>query len=248
MSDRVFTLLLSLTLALQDVCAEFQVWTLLQYNFKDNSSVNIICQPDVQTDWKMGARLFINDEDVCHSDKNNTICEERKQGNQFIFTLKITAKNTRLVYQCEIYKRTPLPIVKRRGEKAELLTECSVPRLIPETPPTTTSNCTEEVPECHQPDLLNLLTLALLGFVFLLCLYSLIMTVAYIKLRIKISDDLTITYVPMQQNGIRPKKKAKGHGADKNAEYMDMREVHHHTQPLRDMNHNSRLNPVGSSV
>lgn len=104
------------------VCAEFQVWTLLQYNYKDNSSVNIICQPDVQMDWKMGARLFINDEDVCHSDKNNTICEERKQGNQFIFTLKITAKNTRLVYQCEVYKRTPLPIVKRRGEKAELLT------------------------------------------------------------------------------------------------------------------------------
>ncbi|KAF5895291.1 uncharacterized protein DAT39_014992, partial [Clarias magur] len=153
----------------------------------------------------MGAHLLINDKDVCHTDKNNAICKERKEGNQFNFTLKITAEYTRLVYQCEVYRIQPIPILMRRGEKAEMLTGCSVPRLIPVSPPTTTENCTEDVPECHQPDLFNLLTLALLGIVFLLCLYSLIATVAYIRLRIKISDELTITYVPMQQNGIRPK-------------------------------------------
>ncbi|KAK3543546.1 hypothetical protein QTP70_023876 [Hemibagrus guttatus] len=92
------------------------------------------------------------------------------------------------------------------------------------------------------------LTWVLLGIVLLLCFYSLILTVVYIKLRIKISEELQITYVPMQKKGARPKKKVKGKSSDKNAEYMDMREVHQQVQPIRDVNHNSRLNPVGSTV
>ncbi|KAK3569531.1 hypothetical protein QTP86_034809 [Hemibagrus guttatus] len=50
------------------------------------------------------------------------------------------------------------------------------------------------------------LTWVLLGIVLLLCFYSLILTVVYIKLRIKISEELQITYVPMQKKGARPKR------------------------------------------
>ncbi|MCI4378594.1 hypothetical protein PGIGA_G00217680 [Pangasianodon gigas] len=242
MSDRIFTLLLSLTL--QDVCTGFQVWTLLQYSWKDINSVNIICQHNALERWTVGASVLINGKKVCNTDKNSTVCEGRKEGNQFNFTLKITAEEKGLPYNCMVYRSTPLPVQVRTGEEIKLLPGCDILPPIP----TNSCSCLDVDNDCPHATLTSLLTWALLGLVLLLCLYSLIITAFYIKLRIKFSEELSITYVPMQKNCVRPKKKVKAHGADKNAEYMDMREVHHQAQPIRDVNHNSRLNPVGSSV
>ncbi|XP_060786145.1 uncharacterized protein si:ch211-67e16.3 isoform X2 [Neoarius graeffei] len=240
MSDIVFTLLLSLSLTLHigTVCAGFNVSTLLQYNFTDNS-VNIICQHNAPEAWIMEANLLINGENVCKTDKSNTACEQRKEGNQIIFPVKITAEHK---YSCLVYRSSPMPLQTRNGKEITFSPGCE----IPSPTPTNSSDCAESN-VCPRDTLPGLHTWALLGIVFLLCLYSLIITAVYTKLRNKISEELTITYVPMQQTRIRPKK-VKGHGADKNAEYMDMREVHHKKQPIRDMNHNSRLTPVGFTV
>ncbi|XP_062862584.1 uncharacterized protein si:ch211-67e16.3 isoform X2 [Trichomycterus rosablanca] len=66
-----------------------------------------------------------------------------------------------------------------------------------------------------------------------------LITVMYIRLRTRRSEELTLTYVPMQQNRFKPMKR---HNADKNAEYMDMRRVQQLAGTIRDVNHNSHSN------
>ncbi|XP_027019892.1 uncharacterized protein si:ch211-67e16.3 isoform X2 [Tachysurus fulvidraco] len=242
MSDRVFTLLI-LSLALQNVCTGFEVWTLLQNNFNDSNSVNIICQHNVREDWTIKADVFINGQKVCVNDKNNTVCEGIKQGNQFNFTLRMTAEQKGLPCHCRVYRSAPLPIQLREGEKIRLVPGCSP--LIPTNHQT--NKDVEMGNDYSQSAVTGRLIWLLLGTALLLCFYSLIITVVYIKLRIRISKELQITYVPMQKKCVRPKK-GKEHISDKNAEYMYMREVHQQVQPIRDVNHNSRLNPVGSTV
>ncbi|XP_053483891.1 uncharacterized protein si:ch211-67e16.3 isoform X2 [Ictalurus furcatus] len=244
MSDRDFTLLFCLSLTLQHVCTGFQVWTLLQYNSKDNNSVNIICQHNALESWTMGAEVLMNNKNFCNTEQNNTACEGRQEGKQFNFTLKITAEQRRLPFNCMVYKSGPLPVQVRKGEEMMLFPGCDIPPPIP----TDSCKCLDVGSDCAHTALVGLLTWALIGFVLLLILYSFIITVVYIKLRLSISEELTLTYVPMQQNWVRPKKKVKVQGADKNAEYMDMRKVHPQAQPISDMNHNSCLNPVGFSV
>ncbi|XP_046701406.1 uncharacterized protein si:ch211-67e16.3 isoform X2 [Silurus meridionalis] len=232
MSDRLFTLFLSLFLTLEHVCSGFQAWTLLQYNSKDNNLVNVICQHDAPINWTVGATVLINDQNVCKTDKNNIDCSRRASGNQFNFTLKITDGQKKL--QCMVYRNYPLPIQVRNGE------EIMFPGSFTSAPKPT--NSCSILPVANN-SLYGLLNWILLGTVLLLCLYSLIITSVFINLRKKISEELSITYVPMQQNRLRPKK-----GADKNAEYMDMREVQHQVQPFRDMNHNSHLNRIDASI
>ncbi|XP_058247085.1 uncharacterized protein si:ch211-67e16.3 isoform X2 [Hemibagrus wyckioides] len=242
MSDGVFILFI-LSLTLQDVCTtEFQVWTLLQNDYNDNSSVNVICKYIAPEDWTISAELYINNERKCSNDESTAVCSGRKEGNQFNFTLKITAEQNGFPCHCMVYRSTPIPVQVRVGRKVMLLPGCSIPPPIPLDHLTT-----KDVDVSNQSALTGYLTLVLLGIVLLLCFYSLILTVVYIRLRIKISEELQITYVPMQKRGARPKK-VKGKGSDKNAEYMDMREVHQQVQPIRDVNHNSRLNPVVATV
>ncbi|KAF4087102.1 hypothetical protein AMELA_G00091830 [Ameiurus melas] len=243
MSGRDLTLLFCISLTLQHVCTEFQVWTLLQYNRKDNS-VNIICQHNALESWIMGADVVTNNTKFCNTEQNNTACEGRQEGKQFNFTLRITAEQGRLPFQCMVYRSKPLPIQVRTGEDIMLFPGYDIPPPIP----TNSCKCLDVGSDCPHTALVGLLTWALIGIVLLLFLYSLIITVVYINLRLTISDELTLTYVPMQHNQGRTKKKAKVQGADKNAEYMDMRKVPQQAQPIRDMNHNSRLNLVGFSV
>ncbi|XP_060732716.1 uncharacterized protein si:ch211-67e16.3 isoform X2 [Tachysurus vachellii] len=244
MSDRAFTLLI-LSLALQNVCTGFEVWTLLQNNFNDNNTVNIICQHNALEDWTIHADVLINDQKVCVNDQNNTACEGIKQGNQFNFTLRMTAEQKGLPCHCMVYRTSPLPIQLRKGEKIRLVPGCDCPPLIPTNHQTIKDM--EMGNDYSQSAVTGYLIWLLLGTALLLCFYSLIITVVYIKLRIRISKELQITYVPMQKKCVKPKK-VKGHVSDKNEEYMYMREVHQQVQPIRDVNHNSRLNPVGSTV
>lgn len=62
----------------------------------------------------MGANLQINGEDMCNTDKNNTACGQRKEGNQIIFTLKITTEHK---YRCLVYRSTPIPVQTRKGKE-----------------------------------------------------------------------------------------------------------------------------------
>lgn len=98
-------------------------------------------------------------------------------------------------------------------------------------------NCAQEA---HQEDLFTLFNKCVIPkvnvavvFFFLLLFLNLSANVGYYS--------QPISHNPFQM-------KVRGHRTDKNEEYMDMREVHQHAQPTRDMNHNSRLNPVGFSV
>lgn len=96
------------------------MWTLLQYNSKDNNSVNIICQHNALENWTIGAEVLMNNERFCKAEQNNTACEMRQEGKQFNFTLKITAEQRRLPFNCLVYKSGPLPIQLRTGEEMML--------------------------------------------------------------------------------------------------------------------------------
>ncbi|XP_036424285.1 uncharacterized protein si:ch211-67e16.3 isoform X3 [Colossoma macropomum] len=147
---------------------------------------------------------------------------------------------------CEVYRRSPIPVTTAVGEKIKLFPgfkECSCPN-VPH------DNMTTSGPARPCPEILGLsrpLTWALIGLVFVLCLYSLCVTAVYIKLKVKRSEEIydTLTYVPMQ---VKPKKKVKRYDADKNAEYMDMRKVHPQAGPIRDMNYNCRPVPTGFTM
>ncbi|KAL7881935.1 hypothetical protein AOLI_G00087840 [Acnodon oligacanthus] len=243
MSFRFFILLLCLSMTLQED-ARLNVTTFLQYHLDDTDSVSVICQHDGWKNWNVGARLRDGNNRVC--EVINDKCALSKMGNQIKFTLKnLNSQEKDLYYQCEVYRRSPIPVITAVGEKIKLFPgfkECSCPNI-------SHDSLTTSGPARPCPEILGLsrpLTWAMIGLVFVLCLYSLCITAVYIKLKVKRSEEIsdTLTYVPMQ---VKPKK-MKRYDADKNAEYMDMRKVHPQTGPIRDMNYNCRPVPTGFTM
>lgn len=94
-----------------------QVRTLLQNSFPDNSTVNVICQHNGQESWTIQARVLIDDKRVCGTDQIYTTCEVNKKGNQFNFTLKMTAEQIGHPCHCSVYRSSPPPVLEREGEK-----------------------------------------------------------------------------------------------------------------------------------
>ncbi|XP_036424275.1 uncharacterized protein si:ch211-67e16.3 isoform X2 [Colossoma macropomum] len=243
MSFRFFILLQCLSMTLQQD-PKLNVTTLLQYHLDDTDSVSVTCQHDGWENWIVGARLLEGENRVCEVKKDK--CVLSKMGNQIKFTLKnLNSEEKNLYYQCQVYRRSPIPVTTAVGEKIKLFPgfkECSCPN-VPH------DNMTTSGPARPCPEILGLsrpLTWALIGLVFVLCLYSLCVTAVYIKLKVKRSEEIydTLTYVPMQ---VKPKK-VKRYDADKNAEYMDMRKVHPQAGPIRDMNYNCRPVPTGFTM
>ncbi|KAL7865508.1 hypothetical protein SRHO_G00107550 [Serrasalmus rhombeus] len=232
MSFRFFILLLCLSMTLQED-DRISVTTFLQYHLDDTDSVSVICQHNGRESWNVRASLMDGKHRVC--DK----CTMSNMGNQIKFTLKnLSSDEKDLYYQCHVYRRDPIPVITAFGEKIKLFPgfkECSCPNI-------SHDSLTTSGPARPCPEILGLsrpLTWALIGLVFVLCLFSLCITAVYIKLKVKRSEEIsdTLTYVPMQ--------KVKRYNADKNAEYMDMREVHPQTGSSRDMNYNCCPVPTG---
>ncbi|XP_035379501.1 uncharacterized protein si:ch211-67e16.3 [Electrophorus electricus] len=233
MSHKFFILVLSLSFELQDVCSELCVNTHQQYSVDNIFWPNITCQHDGKTEWKVQARL-IEKRIICDMRSRQT-CDLSQDGNQFKFTLKNTTSTPKSsVYICEVYRSSPAPVIIRESEELTLNSGCHVP----DTQATDPGNA------CLSHGFFSLpvrVTWALIGLAILLCLYSLTVTILYVRLRIKMSEDLydTLTYVPMQRN-------VRCQVPDKNAEYMDMRVVQLQPGSSRDTSHNSHHHsPVG---
>ncbi|XP_072541180.1 uncharacterized protein [Salminus brasiliensis] len=247
MSVRFFIPLLSLYLSFQKVRtdAELNLTTVLQYNLNKPDSVSVVCQYDWQEGWDMVVKLLDNSNTVCETSKVKR-CKWSQKKNQTEFTLKnLTFAQKNLFYHCEVFRRSPLPIIKGKGVHF---------RLFPETHilPNTSWISVDPDNVCHPPESNShtdtlIWVWALIGLMLLLCLYSLIITTLYIKLKIKRSEYIndTLTYVPMQ---VKPKKQVRRHDADKNAEYVDMRKVYPQGGPIRDMNYNSHQIPAGFTM
>ncbi|XP_076849916.1 uncharacterized protein LOC143498894 [Brachyhypopomus gauderio] len=235
MSYKLFILVLSFSLKLQDVCSELSV-LMKKYNVDYNLWPTIACQHNGKPDWTIRARLT-QKTIICDKDMGET-CDMIQHGSQFSFTLKNTTSiQNNSMYKCEVYRSSPVPVIIRESE------ECTIePNLRWRAPDQGThhSDASLSLHLC----LPDHITWALAGLAILLCLYSLTLTILYIRLRIKVSENVsdTPTYVPMQKN-------VRGRVPDKNGEYMDMREVHHRSGPIRDVNYNSRHHvPIGLTM
>ncbi|XP_066497429.1 uncharacterized protein si:ch211-67e16.3 [Hoplias malabaricus] len=244
MSVRSFFLLLSFSLTYQEE-TKLNLTTFLQYESLKKGSVSIICHHNGMSNWTMGAKLLNGMDAYCEtgSESKRTGCKWSVEGNHIKFTLENVTSEQNHRYKCEVYRRNPLPVLVEQGEIITLFPDlggCSCP-----TSPTSSDKPNNECPSAL--NLSGILTWALIGLLLLLCLYSLSVTAAYIRLRVTRSEEIfdTLTYVPMQ---VKPKKKVKRHDGDKNAEYMDMRKVPPQTRPIRDMNHNSHQIPSGFTM
>ncbi|KAI4874065.1 hypothetical protein NFI96_018468 [Prochilodus magdalenae] len=244
MSVRFFILLLCLFMTLQKVWTdgELKVTTFLQDDLNDPGLVKVICQYDEVKAWAVEVGLGFKRTTNWETMKD--VPRETLKKNQIMFTLRNSTSSHKNFYRCEFYKHDPLPVVKTVDKEFKLFPGCSCPANICES-----SEPVDVCPSPGFPSLSGPLTWALIGLVFLLCLYSLCVTAVYIKLRVKRSEEVydTLTYVPMQIQ-VKPKEKVKRQDAEKNAEYMDMRKVHPEARPIRDMNYNSHHIPNGFTM
>ncbi|XP_007234206.3 uncharacterized protein si:ch211-67e16.3 isoform X1 [Astyanax mexicanus] len=238
MSVRCLTLLLSLYLSFQKAWTDtsLDVTSGLQYSFKDPDSVTVICEYNWEKGWEVAVKLKANNNVVCETSQKRR--DWSQEGNQTKFHLKnFTSDQKKLSYTCEVFRHDPLPVLKGEGHAFRLFPESHI---LPNIPCNSTET-TIVIPPPEIPCRPNTLiwAWALIGLMLLLCLYSLIITILYITLKIKWSQELndTLTYVPMQ-------KQVRQKNADKNAEYMDMRKVPPMAATVRDMNHNSHRLPA----
>ncbi|XP_048049290.1 uncharacterized protein si:ch211-67e16.3 [Megalobrama amblycephala] len=240
MPDRFTLLTLSFSLILHNVCS-WEVSEPLIHTLKnDDGSVSVTCMYWAKGATGLEAKLKMNNKYVCEiSDKEDGKCKWRHDGNAFTFTLMNPEALHTNEFSCEISKIEPLPIQTYAGPKMKLFRGCS------NDLPSPKINCScpieEHTPKVKTPedktpneDMYTLLICGLIIVVVMLSIYSIILTVFYIRLRVtnpEPSDNLT--YVPMQRN-------VKRRDPD-NTEYVDMREVQKRGGSHRDMNHNSHL-------
>ncbi|XP_066544359.1 T-cell-specific surface glycoprotein CD28 [Amia ocellicauda] len=183
-----------------------------------------------------------NDRLPCERSFNDTqvglqcVISEEKQ--LFIFTIFNFVPNDTDLYFCRIYRKIPLPIVQKDGNGTILF--------FPET-------AEKPTPACQGSSILQWI---LLGSTVLFVFYSMIVTCAYLKL--KVQEQTQILLLPCEpsrpqvsqnieigrshphtsaQIPPRPNhKKKRRRGDESNGDYMDMRQV----PKSRDKNFNSQ--------
>ncbi|KAK9969607.1 hypothetical protein ABG768_027767 [Culter alburnus] len=238
MPDRFTLLTLSFSLILHNVCSQ-EVSEPLNQTLNDDGSVSVTCMYLAKGAIGLEAKLKMNNKYVCEiKDKEDDKCKwQQHDGNKFKFTLMNPGALHTNEFSCEISKIDPLPIQTYAGPTVKLFRSCSNDLASPKI----NCSCPIEEPKVKTPedktpneDMYTLLICGLIIVVVMLSIYSIILTVFYIRLRVtnpEPSDNLT--YVPMQRN-------VKRRDPD-NTEYVDMREVQKRGGSHRDMNHNSHL-------
>ncbi|XP_043105537.1 uncharacterized protein si:ch211-67e16.3 isoform X2 [Puntigrus tetrazona] len=244
MPDKFTLLTFGFCFILHNVCS----WTVsepLDHTFNEDDSVSVTCTIYANETFQVEAKLKMNGKYVCEvynksqvQDTSKINCKWHREGNKFTFTLMKPEGLHKNEFSCEISKVKPFPIEREEGPKTKLFRGCnkslaSLKSSCPFTNQTDNQNHTpvkRDTPE----EIYTLLICSLIIVVVLLCVYSMIITAFYIRLREKKPESLdTLTYVPMQRN-------VKRHDLE-NTEYVDMREVQKQGGSHRDMNHNSHL-------
>ncbi|XDV30763.1 hypothetical protein PO909_033608 [Leuciscus waleckii] len=240
MPDRFTLLALSFSLILHNVCS-WDVSEPLNPMLNDDGSVSVTCMCYGEEKFGMEAKLKMNDTVVCEiykKDQEQKQCKWKSNNNGFTFTLMNPGALHKNEFSCEITRITPLPIKSVSGPKTKLFRGCNTPWV----PPKSNCSCFNEshnqehtVEDKHSPeDMYTLIICGLVIGVTVLCLYSVIITAFYMRLRVaKPEPSDTLTYVPMQRN-------IKWRDPD-DTEYVDMREVQKRGGSHRDMNHNSHM-------
>ncbi|KAG1945607.1 hypothetical protein F2P79_014150 [Pimephales promelas] len=221
MPDRFTLLTLSFSLILHNVSSSCKVSQPLNQTLNDDGSVSVTCMFYGDDKFGLEAKLIMNDKIVCEivaKDQEQGNCKWQHNKNTFTFTLKNPGDLHKNEFSCKITKIFPLPIQSFEGPKTRLFRE----------------NQKHTVGDKPSPSNNNLLIGGLVIVVAILCLYSLILTAFFMRLRVaKPESSDILTYVPMQRN-------IKRRDPD-DTEYVDMREVQKRGGSHRDMNHNSHM-------
>ncbi|XP_056107657.1 uncharacterized protein LOC130085747 [Rhinichthys klamathensis goyatoka] len=239
MPDRLTLLALSFSLILHNVSSSWTVSEPLNQTLNDDGSVSVTCMFYGDENFGLEAKLKMNDKFVCEiyqKGQEHDQCTWQHNNNTFTFTLKNPGALHKNEFSCQITKISPLPIQSFKGPKTKLFRGYNNP------PPKSSCSCYNKthnqehtVEDKPSPsDMYTLLIGGLVIVVVMLCLYSLILTAFFIRLRVaKPEPSDTLTYVPMQRN-------IKRRDPD-DTEYVDMREVQKRGGSHRDMNHNSHM-------
>lgn len=228
---------LSFSLMLHNAHCTWYVSEPLNHTLNDDGSINVTCMilgEHVESD----AKLKMNGKYVCEVTGNGETsgkdCLWHYNDKKFMFKLKNPKDIHKSTFSCEISKIKPFPVETKTGPPAKLFQGCSN-AVAPLSCPCYYTTVPPPVQNNQLKDINPILILALTIVLVMLSFYSIIVTVAYIRLRNqKLESADNLTYVPMQRN-------VKRHDID-NTEYMDMREVQKQGGSHRDMNHNSHLN------
>ncbi|XP_059355329.1 uncharacterized protein LOC132094683 [Carassius carassius] len=243
MPDRFTLLTFSFCFILHNVCC-WNVSEPLNHTFNDDDSVSVTCMLIGEEKFHMEAKLKMNDEYICEIYNKNKEpgkykdCTWQHKDNKFTFTLKNPEGLHKNTFSCEIFKVKPIPITHKKGPKIKLFRGCnksSAPPMNSCPIANQTNDQDHRLVESHTPEeMYTLLICGLIIVVVMLCLYSIILTAVFIRLRAtKPESSDTLTYVPMQ-------RKVNRRDLD-NTEYVDMREVQKRGGSHRDMNHNSHF-------
>ncbi|XP_016424479.1 uncharacterized protein LOC107752927 [Sinocyclocheilus rhinocerous] len=243
MPDRFTLLTLSFYFILHNVCS-WSVSEPLNHTLNDDGSVSVTCVFYGEERFELEAKLKMNDKDVCEvydKRQEHNKCKWEHEDNKFTFTLMKPEALHSNTFSCEISKIKPYPVETEKGPKIKLFRGCSNPFAPPKNSCLITSQTHNQDPTpVERPALEDTYTLLICGLVIvviMLCLYSIILTAVYIRLRVtNLESSDTLTYVPMQRNVKRRDLE--------NTEYVDMREVQKREGSHRDMNHNSHLATV----
>ncbi|KAF4109431.1 uncharacterized protein si:ch211-67e16.3 [Onychostoma macrolepis] len=241
MPDRFTLLTFSFCFILHNVCS-WSVSEPLNHTFNDDDSVSVTCMFKGEEKFELDAKLKMNDKYVCEVYNksqehvvNKHDCTWQLKDSKFTFTLMKPEGLHKNAFSCEMSKIKPFPVKTQEGPKIKLFRGCnkSLAPLKNNCPSTNQTNNTDNRSQTPA-EMYALLICGLIIVVAMLSLYSIILTVVYIRLRVTNTESSdTLTYVPMQRNVNRRDQD--------NTEYVDMREVQKRGRSHRDMNHNSHL-------
>ncbi|XP_062389508.1 uncharacterized protein LOC134077884 [Sardina pilchardus] len=216
----------------------FTVSELSMHTLHRNGSVSVTCRHDDSTAEEMDAKLRCGSKIV--------MCEEKKANCSLTWVDQVSVTFTlwdlqagaeeRLCW-CEFGRTEPLPVILVEGTKTKLFPGSRIPFPPPrDTICPTLSTSGPDRSDSRAPT--DPLVWVLAGAAALLCLYSFVVTILFLKLKVSRKEVLydTLTYIPVQARG--PRGPVRG-PREVNEEYMDMREVQPKTWP-RDLNHNSQ--------
>ncbi|XP_056321135.1 uncharacterized protein si:ch211-67e16.3 [Danio aesculapii] len=238
MPDISTLIALSVSLMLHNAHCTWIVSEPLNHTLNDDGSVNVTCMILGVKHYTSDAKLKMNDKYVCEvagkGEASGQNCLWHHKDNKFMFQLKNPKDIHKSTFSCEISRVKPIPVETKTGPQAKLFQGCNN-AVAPLSCPCYNITVPPPVQRPQLEDIYPLLILGLTIVLVMLSFYSIIVTVAYIRLRDqKLESADNLTYVPMQRN-------VKRRDID-NTEYVDMREVQKRGGSHKDMNHNSHLN------
>lgn len=229
--------------------ADFTVSETYAHTLHRNGSVSVTCHHDNMKAKRMDAKLKSGEVTVCEQEWKN--CSVVWAGRNATFTLwNLKAGDEHKLYNCELSQINPFPVLTRKGVPTKLFPGSKIP-----FPPPRDTDCAlapTPAPTSYLPRentdyqlFMDPLLWVLAAVAACFCLYSFIITILFLKLKVSRKEALydTLRYVPVQQHqgqshmqvwSVRGPREV-------NEEYMDMREVQPKAWPRRDLNHNSQV-------